>query len=147
MAAFARLIEAATQRGVDPFADLGLADTLWDDLVGIIDEYNDPGTFTTLAGFEWTFTPRGDNLHRIVLFRDGADKTRQTTPLSFFEAPDPQLLWKYLEEYEASTGGTAIAVPHNANTSNGLMFSDRMFNGKPMTREYAAKRSRSALVK
>lgn len=142
MAAFADIIEMATVKGVDPFAHLGLADSIWTDLLPVIDEYNDPGTFTTLAGFEWTFTPKGDNLHRIVLFRDDADTTSKVRPLSFFEAPDPELLWDYLAAYEESTGGRAIAVPHNANMSNGLMFSDRMFNGKPMTRSYAAKRSR-----
>ena len=28
-------------------------------------------------------------------------------------------------------------MPHNGNLSNGLMFSDRMFDGTPMTRDYA----------
>lgn len=142
MAAFAEIIELATIEGIDPFSQIGLAGSIWDELLPVIDAYNDPGTFTTLAGFEWTFTPKGDNLHRIILFRDSAEKTRKTEPLSFFDAPDPELLWDYLAAYEESTGGSAISVPHNANLSNGLMFSDRMFNGKPMTREYAAKRSR-----
>ena len=142
MAAFADIIELATVEGIDPFAELGLAGSIWTDLLPVIDDYNDPGVFTTLAGFEWTFTPKGDNLHRIVLFRDGAETTSKVTPLSFFDAPDPELLWDYLATYEETTGGRTIAVPHNANLSNGLMFSDKMFNGKPMTREYAAKRSR-----
>ena len=142
MAAFADIIEMATVEGIDPFAELGLAGSIWDELLPVIDEYNNPGTFTTLAGFEWTFTPKGDNLHRIILFRDKAETIGKVRPLSFFEAPDPELLWDYLAVYEKSTGGSAIAVPHNANLSNGLMFSDRMFNGKPMTKEYAAKRSR-----
>jgi hypothetical protein len=142
MAAFANIIEQATVLGVDPYAQLGLAGSIWDDLVPVIDDYNDPGTFSTLAGFEWTFTPRGDNLHRIVLFRDGAEKTSQTAPLSFFDAPDPELLWDYLAAYEASTGGQAISVPHNGNMSNGLMFAPTKFDGTPMDAAYAEKRIR-----
>jgi len=142
MAAFAQIIDQATVQGIDPYAHLGLGGTIWDDLVPLIDEYNNPGTFTTLAGFEWTFTPRGDNLHRIVLFGDGADKTSQTQPLSFFDAPDPEMLWDYLAQYEEEIGGKAIAVAHNANMSNGLMFNKNKFDGSPMDAEYAAKRIR-----
>ena len=108
----------------------------------VIDQYNDPGVFSTLAGFEWSFTPQGDNLHRIVLFRDGAERTGQTRPLSFFDAPDPELLWDYLAAYEANSGGRAISVPHNGNLSNGLMFAPSKFDGSPMDAEYAAKRAR-----
>jgi hypothetical protein len=141
-AALAEIVELATVDGVNPFGSDDLTRSIWGDFVEISDAYNDPGTFTAMAGFEWTFTPLGDNLHRVVLFADGADKTGQTLPLSFFEAPDPALLWEYLERYEADTGGRAIAIPHNANLSNGLMFSDRKFDGSPMDAEYAALRSR-----
>ena len=142
MAAFAEIIDLGTVQGVDPVADLDLDGDLWQDLVEVIDQYNDPGVFSTLAGFEWTFTPQGDNLHRIVLFRDGAERTGQTRPLSFFDAPDPEMLWDYLAAYEANTGGHAISVPHNGNLSNGLMFSPNKFDGSPMDAEYAAKRAR-----
>ena len=142
MAAFGEIIELGTVQGVDPVAHLDLAGDLWTDLVDVIDQYNDPGVFSTLAGFEWTFTPQGDNLHRIVLFRDGAERTGQTRPLSFFDAPDPELLWDYLAAYEADTGGRAISVPHNGNLSNGLMFAPNKFDGSPMDPEYAAKRAR-----
>ena len=142
MAGFAEIIDLGTVQGIDPIAHLGLDDDIWQDLVEVIDEYNDPGVFTTLAGFEWTFTPQGDNLHRIVLFRDGAERTGQTRPLSFIDAPDPELLWDYLAAYEADTGGRAISVPHNANLSNGLMFAPTKFDGSPMDADYAAKRAR-----
>ena len=142
MQVFSDIIEKATVKGINPFSSDDLTKSIWSEFIEIADEYNDPGTFTTFAGFEWTFTPKGDNLHRVVLFADGADKTSQTTPLSFFDAPAPELLWKYLAEYEAKTGGRGIAVPHNGNLSNGLMFSDRKFNGDPMDADYAAKRIR-----
>jgi hypothetical protein len=47
-----------------------------------------------------------------------------------------------LETYEAKTGGNAIAIPHNGNLSNGLMFSDKTRSGKPIDRAYAAARIR-----
>ncbi len=93
-------------------------------------------------GFEWSSTPKGDNLHRVVVFRDGADKTGQTLPYSMFDSDDPEGLWSYLAAYEANTGGQAIAIPHNGNTSNGLMFNDKNFSGKRMDRAYAESRIR-----
>ncbi|MEP3298087.1 MAG: DUF3604 domain-containing protein [Pseudoruegeria sp.] len=142
MAAFSEIIEMATIQGVDPTAGLDLDGDLWQEIIETVDHYNDPGRFTALSGFEWTFTPKGDNLHRIVLFEDGAEKTSQTKPLSFFDAPDPEMLWDYLAAYEEKVGGQAIAVPHNANMSNGLMFNKNKFDGSPMDKAYAEKRIR-----
>jgi hypothetical protein len=95
-----------------------------------------------MTGFEWTSTPNGNNLHRVVIFGDGADRTSQILPFSSFDSFDPQDLWKFLAGYENKTGGHAIAVPHNGNLSNGLMFSDKTFGGKKLTRSYAKKRIR-----
>ena len=142
MAAFTDIIRIGTVEGQDPTEGLGLDGDIWLDIVETVDAYNDPGRFTALAGFEWTFTPQGDNLHRVVIFGDGADKTAQTRPFSFFDGSDPELLWDYLAAYEASTGGRVIAVPHNANLSNGLMFAPTKFDGSPMDADYAAKRAR-----
>jgi hypothetical protein len=95
-----------------------------------------------MIGFEWSSTPNGDNLHRCVVFADGAGKASQTFPYSTFDSPDPQGLWKYMEAYEANTGGHMLAIPHNGNLSNGLMFSDKTFAGKPITSVYAQTRMR-----
>jgi hypothetical protein len=59
-----------------------------------------------------------------------------------FDSDDPQDLWKYLETYEDKTGGNAIAIPHNGNLSNGLMFSGKTRSGEPIDRAYAAARIR-----
>ena len=142
MAAFANIIEVATIEARDPTAGLDLDGDLWIDIVETVDAYNEPGRFTALAGFEWSFTPKGDNLHRVIIFGDGAERTSQTRPYGFFEGPDPELLWDYLANYEATIGGRVIAVPHNANLSNGLMFSPNKFDGSPMDADYAAKRIR-----
>ena len=62
--------------------------------------------------------------------------------MPFFLAPDPEMLWDYLADYEATIGGNAIAVPHNGNMSNGLMFNKNKFDGSPMDADYASKRIR-----
>ena len=125
---------SARCRGSTRSARPALTKSIWSDVVATADQYNQPGIFTTFTGFEWTFTPQGDNLHRVVVFADGAEKTGTVVPFSFFDGPTPEKLWDYLALYEERTGGRAIAVPHNGNMSNGLMFSDRMFDGTPMTR-------------
>ncbi len=142
MEAFANIIDKGTVQGINPFSSDELTKSVWREFVKIADQYNEPGVFSAMTGFEWSSTPKGDNLHRVVIFRDGADKTGQTVPFSLFDGDDPEELWAYLAAYELKTGGSAIAIPHNGNTSNGLMFSEKDFNGKRMTREYAAKRIR-----
>ena len=142
MEGFADIIKRATVLGENPFASEDLTRSIWSDFVLIADDYNEPGRFTAMAGFEWTSTPKGDNLHRVVVFRDGADKTGQVLPYSMFDSDDPEGLWNYLAAYESSTGGRALAIPHNGNTSNGLMFSDKNFSGKKLDRAYAEARIR-----
>jgi hypothetical protein len=142
MEGFADIIQRATVLGENPFSSEELTRSIWDEFVQIVDEYNEPGRFTAMAGFEWTSTPKGDNLHRVVVFRDGANKTGQTIPFSMFDGDDPEDLWKYLATYETSTGGQVLAIPHNGNTSNGLMFNDKKLSGKRIDRAYAETRIR-----
>ena len=120
--------------------------SIWDHVVKTAEDYNEPGRFTALIGFEWTSLVAGNNLHRNVIFRDGADKAGQVVPYTT-QAPigstDPLDLYEYLENYEAKTGGSAIAIAHNGNLSNGLMFPiDKQYTGRRIDREYAAKRAR-----
>ena len=142
MEGFQDIIKRATVLGENPFQSVDLTRSIWADFVKITDQYNEPGRFTAMAGFEWTSTPMGDNLHRVVVFRDGAEKTGQTLPYSMFDSDDPEGLWAYLAAYETRTGGRALAIPHNGNTSNGLMFSDKKFSGKRIDRAYAEARIR-----
>jgi hypothetical protein len=141
MEAFGNIIEAGVQ-GINPFSSDEASVSIWQDFVTKADGYNEPGRFTAMTGFEWSSTPSGDNLHRVVIFADGADRTRQTLPFSMFDSPDPQELWGYLARYEEHTGGRALAIPHNGNLSNGLMFGETTFDGSPMTKEYAEARNR-----
>jgi hypothetical protein len=117
--------------------------SVWEDYLEAAEEYNDPGRFTTIIGYEWTSTEGGNNLHRNVLYRDGADLARQMLPYTTAESFDPEDLWNWMERYEEKTGGRLLALAHNGNLSNGLMFP--MINpatGKALTREYAETRIR-----
>jgi hypothetical protein len=139
--AVSEVVEKGTT-AVNPFGSDDLPRSIWGEFIRIADQYNDPGRFTAMIGFEWSSTPSGDNLHRVVVFRDGADKAGQTIPFSLFDGEDPEDLWAYLAAYENKTGGQVIAIPHNGNLSNGLMFSDKVFSGEAMDRAYVEARIR-----
>ena len=69
--------------------------------------------------------PPGQNLHRVVIYRDDASLARQTVPATTYPpqgSTDPEYLWKLLQAYEDKTGGDVLAIAHNGNLSNGLMF-------------------------
>jgi len=115
---------------------------IWSDYLTTTEQHNEPGKFTAFAGYEWSSLPQGNNLHRIVIYKDGKDKAIQTIPYSSSISSNPEDLWKALQQYEDKTGGKVLAIPHNGNASNGLMFTLTDFMGNPMTKEYAALRSR-----
>ena len=116
--------------------------SVWEQYTATADQYNEPGKFTTIIGYEWTPAPGGDNLHRNVLFRDGKGRADQVLPFSSWNSDDPEKLWTWMESYENNTGGKILAIPHNANLSNGRMFELKTFTGGPLTRGYAERRSR-----
>ncbi|MGF1562980.1 MAG: DUF3604 domain-containing protein [Geminicoccaceae bacterium] len=119
---------------------------VWDDVIASAETFNEPGRFTTLIGFEWTSLVMGNNLHRNVIFRDGAAKAGMVQPYTTqppLGSTDPLDLYAWLETYEATTGGTALALAHNGNLSNGLMFPvDAQYTGKAIDTEYVEKRAR-----
>jgi len=114
----------------------------WNEIIDAVDKYNQPGAFTAFHGFEWTSTPDLRNLHRNVIFRDGADEARQVVPFSIFDSIDPEDLWDYMEAYEKKTGGRALAIPHGGNLSQGLMFAIEKMSGKRLDKAYAERRMR-----
>ncbi len=115
---------------------------IWKAHVKTVERYNDPGTFTAFAGFEYTPMPNGNNLHRVVMFKDGKDKTKQVIPLGSFAHPDPEELWAWMQEYEDTIGGRVLAMPHNSNVSNGLMFAMERLDGSPIDAAYAEIRAK-----
>ncbi|KQW54862.1 DUF3604 domain-containing protein [Ensifer sp. Root127] len=119
-----------------------LTRSVWQKNVQAAEKYNDPGTFTVLIGYEWSSNTGGNNLHRVVVFRDGAEKTEPILPFSSLQSDNPEDLWKALQNYVTKTGGSVLAIPHNGNLSNGLMFPlINPVGGKPITAEYARTRA------
>lgn len=119
-----------------------IREPIWRRITDAADRYNDPGKFTALIGYEYTSVPNRNNLHRVVVFRDGAERANKTLPFSAYEGDNPESLWAYLENYEQTTGGRALAIPHNGNLSNGLMFDDVTFTGAALSADYARRRQR-----
>lgn len=114
----------------------------WQKTIEAAEEFNKPGEFTTFIAYEWTVNAGGgDNLHRNVIFRDGADRAKQVNPLTTFETQEPKKLWAWMKTYEDKTGGQVLAIPHNGNMSNGRMFEEQQFDGTPMTKEWAEMRA------
>jgi hypothetical protein len=115
---------------------------VWDNVIDAAERYNDPGKFTAFIGYEWTSLVRGNNLHRNVIYRDGGDLARQTLPFTLADSDDPEDLWEALQAYEDKTGGQVLALAHNGNLSNGLMFAETTLDGGELTEDYARRRMR-----
>jgi hypothetical protein len=141
-------ITPMTQFAASLAAGKGLIDNpayerqVWDRMLSFAEEYDQPGRFTALIGYEWTSMPGGNNLHRIVVFRDDADTVTKTLPFSAFDSDDPEDLWRFLDGYEKETGGQALSIAHNSNLSGGLMFGLQDSDGNPLSAEYAELRTR-----
>ena len=137
------LATAKGAAGADYGIEASFQRSMWHEVIAVAERYNEPGRFTTFAGFEWS--ARSDArqmIHRNVLFLDGPDRTRQVLPFSRFDSDDPEDLWAYLRDYQERTGGQVIAIPHNGNLSGGQMFALTRYSGEPLTKEYARTRSR-----
>ena len=113
----------------------------WDIAIDAAEKYNEPGKFTAFIGYEWTSNDSGNNLHRVLIYRDGSTKASMLVPYTTAKplgSPDPRDLWKWMQRYEDKTGGSVLAIAHNGNLSNGRMFPlvDN-FTGQPFDRRWA----------
>ncbi len=135
-AAFHKVVGTfVTNKPLPELSDPKVLHSTWMAYTATAEKYNKPGKFTSFIGFEWTSAPQFQNLHRCVIFADKGPEI----PFSAFDSLDPEALWTYLEA-QRKAGLDVIAVPHNGNASNGLMFNTRDLSGKPLTREYAERR-------
>ncbi|MCA0872961.1 DUF3604 domain-containing protein [Seohaeicola saemankumensis] len=124
------------------FVDKKLARSVWDDVLEVAEEFNEPGVFTALIGYEWTSTGGGNNLHRNIIYRDDATFARQMLPLDTLDSTNPEDLWTWMETYEDKTGGNILALAHNGNLSNGIMFpvETNPATGEPLGGDYFERR-------
>jgi hypothetical protein len=118
----------------------------WEETIEAAEKYNEPGHFTAFIGYEWTSNTGGNNLHRVVIYRDGAERAGRMEPYTTLKplgSDNPRDLWKWLQGYQEKTGGQVLAVAHNGNLSNGIMFPIvESFTGKEIDLEYAQTRSK-----
>ena len=136
----------ATQTSPDTpreLEDATIRGNAWDYLTATADAHYQPGVFTPLIGFEFTAQKGGQNLHRVVIYRDDAETARTLLPLSPKENSDPRVLWDFLQQYEETSGGKVLAIAHNGNLSNGIMFPTAELEfGDQMDSDYAQRRAR-----
>ncbi|WP_078059307.1 DUF3604 domain-containing protein [Tropicimonas marinistellae] len=129
--------------GVDPLADHPeIYVNAWANITEAAEAHNEPGLFTALIGFEWTSNPGRNNLHRNVIFRGGKEGADNIVPFSNFDSFDPEDLWAWMEQAEETTGQRLLAIPHNGNLSNGLMFDEVRLSGEPFDVDYFTRRAR-----
>jgi hypothetical protein len=116
----------------------------WEKTVDAAEKYNDPGKFTALIGYEWTSLVMGNNMHRVVIYRDGREYAGRMVPFTTqppLGSINPRDLWKWLNNYENETGGDVLAIAHNGNLSNGIMFPlEAQYDGKKLDVEYVVTR-------
>jgi len=121
---------------VDPGVDSeSIGRSTWKRVVDAAQSNYQPGRFTTFVGFEWSSTPTFQNLHRNVIFKS-ADVAY---PYSAADSERPEDLWSYLEA-NRRRGIEAMAIPHNGNLSNGLMYDWKDSDGRRIDRAYALRR-------
>jgi hypothetical protein len=138
------LVTAQATKKLPPLVmDPRFAKSVWEKNTAIAERLNEPGRFTAFIAYEWTSNAGGgDNLHRNVIYRDGKEKADRVLPYTTFQSENPEDLWKWMTEWEKTTGGRLLAIPHNGNLSNGRMFALSTFAGNPMSRAWAEERMR-----
>ncbi len=94
-----------------------LATAAWAREIQFANRHYVPGKFTTFIAYEWTAFQNGGNLHRNVIFKGDA----APFPFSSLDSKAPEDLWNWLETIRKQ-GFEALAIPHNGNGSNGLMY-------------------------
>jgi len=118
----------------------------WEEAIDAAEKHNDPGYFTSFIGYEWTSNTGGNNLHRVVILRDGEGKASMVEPYTTLRplgSDNPVDLWKWMASYEDKTGGGALAIAHNGNLSNGIMFPlNDSFTGNPVDLAWAETRAK-----
>jgi hypothetical protein len=139
MQAFAELLRDMSAGKTQPeLVDPAVSRPIWKEIVETADRYYQPGTLTTFPAFEWSSNPGKRNLHRVVVF--GSSKGVPELPFSALDSEDPEALWRWMGRAREG-GATLLAIPHNGNASDGLMFALETRGGEPLDAAYAAARA------
>jgi hypothetical protein len=132
------LAESYGSGGAEPpeLLDPAQMKTNWQRQIDAAEQAYQPGKFTTFVGYEWSSLPNGANLHRNVIFKG---PKYPELPFSSVDSAIPEQLWRYLQ-HQRELGIEALAIPHNSNVSDGLMFSYADSKRDPIDSEYASVR-------
>ncbi len=115
-----------------------VAGNVWKQMIAIADKYYQPGTFTTFAAYEWTSTPDNRNMHRNIIFKDS--KKVPEVPFSALDSDHPEDLWNWMNT-QRQAGNELLAISHNANLSDGIMFPLEVDSkGRPIDAAWAQER-------
>ena len=141
--AFAELISQVNAGQADPnLNSVDIRTSVWEEVMAAADRHNEPGEFTAFIGWEWTSTPDGANLHRIVFQRGDGNTAREYLPFTSFDSSAPEDLWDWLDMTSETVGENFVSIPHNQNISKGLMFPLAKSDGTAIDRAYAESRMR-----
>jgi hypothetical protein len=82
--------------------------------------------------------PQNQNMHRNVFFKD-CSKVPEA-PFSAIDSDHPEDLWNWMDG-QRKVGNELLAISHNANLSNGIMFPIEVDSkGKPIDAAWAQQR-------
>jgi Protein of unknown function (DUF3604) len=128
----------------DPIKELvspAVAGNVWKENNDIANRFNKPGKFTAFCSYEWTSTPDNRNMHRNVFFKDCAKVPE--VPFSSIDSSAPEDLWDWMDG-QRKAGNELLAISHNANLSDGIMFPTEVdFKGRPIDKAWAESRERN----
>ena len=148
--------------------DVDIHRTAWKDVIKSAQRHNDPGNFTTFVAYEFTasttrsantqgasalgclLTGNGcnfegspplenANLHRNVIYKGNKFTVE---PFTRLKSVNPENLWSWMDDLR-DNGVDTIAIPHNSNGSNGQMFEMEIWEGLPISTQYAEFRMRN----
>ena len=144
-AAFGKILDQMSAGRSDPqLSDPAVSRTIWQEVVATADKHNAPGEFTTFPGFEWTSNPEKQNLHRVVFFQ--SSEGVPDLPFSALDSDKPEDLWGWMDA-QRDAGATLLAIPHNGNASDGLMFPEgKTYGGSVIDAAYSETRMRNEPV-
>jgi hypothetical protein len=115
---------------------------VWSEIMAAADRHNEPGKFTAFMGWEWSSTPQGQNLHRVLIMKGNKENGSRFLPYTSLDSDRPEDLWDWLDKTSREAGTDFLAIPHNSNISGGLMFPLVDSDGRGVNPDYAKLRMR-----
>lgn len=142
---FGDIVRMVAQGSLAELAEINpinIRSSVWHKMVDFADAHNEPGTFTSFTGWEWSSMPNSVNLHRIVFTPDGGETAKSYLPFSSAQSDKPRDLWAWMEKTAAAYDTDFVAIGHNMNLSMGRFFPEIDESGNPVDKAYAQARAK-----